>query len=717
MELLKDYSVSFASNSDKDRMELTENMILRERLFDKDDEIEKEERASRPVQRRPYRKYRPENDPSMPEVNTRCLRSDIARDSESCQQEPKSPEEGAVSEGEPEKGEPTVAVETVNQNVISDVTRENVGAVSAVRIRTKDEPTVRTALRSENREQWIASMKKELDQMFRERDVLLPTEYSRYGLRPDGEYDLIGTTMQLKLKRTADGNIDKFKARLCALGNQFSSDREIPTYSPTVDNLVYMATLQIAVIDQMIRRGADTVGAYLYQKYTGKPLYVYLDGPMAAAVGLDPSTLYRVNRYIYGLPESGLQYYLAYSEWLMSEKYVRSVSDPCLFIKVNDESRTYIWIHVDDTFIVSTSQEQIDLFFELLNARWKVTWDEDISSYLGINFENLGPEGGVRLTQPKLLNSIFEEFGEAASKHHASAPMRLNKPVIKDSPRVNATDYLHLLGSLTYLLKSRPDMSLAISWAASKSQNPTESDYDDLLYMVSWLKKTRELGLILMPGRVNDPLTLTCYVDASYLLYDDSKSQTGYTVSFGSLAGCFTARSVKQSTVATSSMHAETIAAFTLVKTIVFLYHLCMELHRPFELPAIILEDNQALRKVAGSGFGPTKRARHFLMMVNYLREMVMRGLIVWKEIPAHLNIADILTKVVVGQDFFYKAQGILGTAPGVERLEPALSKRKTDRRQRLASRVKERRGQRDVIVAFSTDTKASDGGRRVRRK
>jgi len=697
MNILKDYAYSFAKD-DEGETSLTEETTLKERLFDMEDEIAKEERSPTTILRRPRQKYRPELDPLMPEVNTRRLRSSYNTDSESNEENMLQPSEGATKGSTMREGDN-------REPSVEPLTPERIGGLRAIRVRTKDEPTVRNALNSPERDQWITSMKKEVDQMFIERDVLIPTEFSRMGQRPEGEYDLIGTTMQLKLKRTADGNVDKFKARLCALGNQFPDGRTIPTYSPTIDNMVYMATLQIAITDRMIRRGADTVGAYLYQKYEGKPLYVYLDRNMAEAIGLDPYKLYRVNRYIYGLPESGLQYYIAYSEWLMAERYERSMSDPCLFIKAYEGERTYIWIHVDDTFIVSTSQEEIDIFFELLNARWKVTWDEDISSYLGINFENLGPNRGVRLTQPKLLKSIFEEFGERAAKYHATAPMRVKKANETNSHRVNATDYLHLLGMLTYLLKSRPDMSLAISWAASKSQSPTESDYEDLIYMVSWLQKTNDLGLILMPGEANAPLTLTCYVDESYQLYDDSKSQTGYTVSFGNLTGCFAARSSKQSTVATSSMHAETIAAFTLVKTIVFLYNLCIELHRPFELPAIILEDNQALRKVAGSGFGPTKRARHFLMMVNYLREMVMKGVIAWREIPAHLNIADILTKVVVGQDFIYKSQGMLGVLPEEERLKPAISKRKSDRRIRSTSHVALDKTLKKR-VRFSEDTK-----------
>jgi hypothetical protein len=90
---------------------------------------------------------------------------------------------------------------------------------------------------------------------------------------------------------------------------------------------------------------------------------------------------------------------------------------------------------------------------------------------------------------------------------------------------------------------------------------------------------------------------------------------------------------------------------------------------------------------------------------------MVMKGIISWKEIPAHLNIADILTKVVVGQDFRYKSQGILGMIPNEERLPPALSKRKSDRRVRSTSHVSIDKNMKSKKVTFSNNTKRNDGG------
>jgi hypothetical protein len=63
-------------------------------------------------------------------------------------------------------------------------------------------------------------------------------------------------------------------------------------------------------------------------------------------------------------------------------------------------------------------------------------------------------------------------------------------------------------------------------------------------------------------------------------------------MSFGEI-GCFYSKSAKQQLVATSSTHAEMRALYSLAIDSVFSVHLCEELGRPLELPAIVMVDNQ----------------------------------------------------------------------------------------------------------------------------
>jgi len=150
-------------------------------------------------------------------------------------------------------------------------------------------------------------------------------------------------------------------------------------------------------------------------------------------------------------------------------------------------------------------------------------------------------------------------------------------------------EYVHLLGMLNYIAHTQPDISTALSYAATKNINPTKANFKELLLVVDYLWQTKEKRLILHPGQdKNAPLTLICHVDASYLAHKDAKSRTGYCLSFGKL-GSFYSKSL----VATSSTHAEIRELYTLVLDIIYVVHLCKEVGRSINLLAIIFEDNQ----------------------------------------------------------------------------------------------------------------------------
>ena len=94
------------------------------------------------------------------------------------------------------------------------------------------------------------------------------------------------------------------------------------------------------------------------------------------ALKIPSDVVYKIKKYIYGLPDSGRAYYLAYVKLLQDAGYKKAKSDPCLFFKFNGEERIYIWIHVDDTFVAATSED-------LLQESVK----HEVESYLGVKFD------------------------------------------------------------------------------------------------------------------------------------------------------------------------------------------------------------------------------------------------------------------------------------------------------------------------------------------
>jgi hypothetical protein len=541
----------------------------------------------------------------------------------------------------------------------------NIIYANKVALRNDDTPTVKQALNPnrEDRAEWIKAIKKEIDMLFKQGTIepVVCKDNSRRSRT-------IRMVMQLKVKRKHDNSVDKYKARACADGSMLSNEN-FETFSPTVHSSALFIILQLSVIDKMYTCCIDVVGAYLYQVYPDNALLIYmiLHPDVAEVCELDKTQLYRIRKYLYGLPDAGRAFYEAYAELLVNNGYKRCVSDPCVFTKCSDDSirRTYVCIHVDDTFVSTTHEEELVLLQDILKTKFDITVNDTIESYLGIHITKLD-DGGLKLTQPKLITSLLKQYEAELPSRTPSAPMQARASSDEASPQVDKYKYMRLLGSLMYIVKSRPDIGAALSYASTKSVNPTVDDFNDLLHMLAYIKGTIDDGLILQSSNCNAPLTLYCYVDASYLSHKDSKSHQGWTMSFGK-SGCFASKSSKQDIIATSSTHAELRALYILSLEITYTITLMQELGRALSLPCIVFEDNQPVIDLVSEITGVTKRSKHFCMNIAAVREMILHGLMSVVKVPTELNIADILTKSVQGQDFRYKVQEMLGTTNGIK--------------------------------------------------
>ena len=165
-----------------------------------------------------------------------------------------------------------------------------------------------------------------------------------------------------------------------------------------------------------------------------------------------------------------------------------------------------MWIHVDDTLIAADRLEDIEDFKTMMQARFEITVNAEAGHHLGVNIKRL-QDGSLQLTQSKLLTSIFEECADAIENFsfRHTVPLRPNKSQSDDTP-YNKKSYLHLLGMLNYLLRSRPDIATALSFAATKSASPTTQDYDNLLDIVRYLWQTKHVSLKIRPGAIHEPI-------------------------------------------------------------------------------------------------------------------------------------------------------------------------------------------------------------------
>ena len=512
--------------------------------------------------------------------------------------------------------------------------------------------TVGSALKTAESAEWIVAIRTEIEQMMATGtlEAVKQAEVQRGAT-------IINSTMVLVQKP------EKKKARLCACGNELKGKIN-ELYSPTIGALTYSTVHQLAVIDRMKVRIIDTVGAYLYQTYPSSkpPIYIRMPAKVMSALGIPEETVYRIKKYIYGLPDSGRAYYLAYAKLLQEAGYEKAKSDPCLFFRLSGGERIYIWIHVDDTFVAATSEELLQELEDVIRKQYTITVKRDVESYLGVKFEHFS-NGDVKLTQPKLLNALLEEYEDELEKHRARVPMspqRLQASQSKDDEPMDPSAYLHLEGALIYLTKSRPDIQTAVSFGATHSKSPTRGDFEELIHCLKYLESTREEGLILKAGVADRELILKCYVDASYLTHPDSKSHQGYCMSFGDV-GSFYSKSSKQQLVATSSTHSEMRALQSLVVDVVFIVELCKELGRPIKLPVIVFEDNGAVISLSREMTSRAKRCKHFLMLIAWIREQVEAGLITLQQIPDEENNADMLTKIITATPFKTKAGKLLG--------------------------------------------------------
>jgi hypothetical protein len=523
------------------------------------------------------------------------------------------------------------------------------------RQRHPDSPSVRQALMSENKNDWLEAIRLEIESLQTMGTWELCTNI------PPGTH-ILPCHLVLRQKRKPDGSLDKKKARLVAGGHLQTEDQYTETSSPTARSLSMKLLLQIAVTNSLHLRSFDVKSAFL-QADIDRDIYVRLPDHCDKYSG----RIVKLRKSLYGLKQAGRLFNEHLNTCLLQYGLTSCPGDPCFYTYTDPNTSSYLLltVHVDDLLVASNDDKLIDSLYEHLIHTYTDVSNTDASSHLGISINRNPLDGSITLTQHGLIDSILEITGyNPTNCPHVDSPYILTTtPLPPNTPTPTPTQLKQFIGKANYLCHSKPELTFSLSHLASHAHNPTPRDWLIIRRIAAYAWTTRNLGLTFRP---EGDISLFGYADASFAIHPDGKSHSGVLFCTNSSSGPIYARSRKQSITTLSSTEAE-FDALTDATTVAIAIQRILDYlgyTKPSTSPSVrIYEDNLSTIALTKSD-GSWNRTKHFATRYNYCRDAVRNNTLDVAHIPTEYQLADILTKPLAIGPFCFLRDILLGITP-----------------------------------------------------
>ena len=170
---------------------------------------------------------------------------------------------------------------------------------------------------------------------------------------PERGRNVIDYKWVYKVKRKADGSIDRYKARLVAKGfkQRYGIDYD-DTFSPVVKATMIRIILSVAISKGWCLRQLDVKNAFLHGILEED---VYMKQPPGYGEKNVPHYVCKLDKALYGLKQSPRAWYSRLSGKLQQLGFHASKADTSLFFYNKGKITIYLLVYVDDIIVASSS--------------------------------------------------------------------------------------------------------------------------------------------------------------------------------------------------------------------------------------------------------------------------------------------------------------------------------------------------------------------------
>ena len=495
--------------------------------------------------------------------------------------------------------------------------------------------TYNQAVNSENSSDWKTAMDDEYDSL-KENDTfeIVPL--------PEGK-KLVGGRWVFAIKETS-GSEEHYKARYVAKGfTQEHGTDYFETFSPTAKMSSIRIMMQIAANSGLTVHQMDVKTAFLNAPIDCE---IYVRQPEGYEVRGDNGRMLvlRLNKSLYGLKQSGRNWNSLLHKFFVSNKFIQSALDPCVYILRVKDNSIIVLVWVDDLLLAASSGRLLDKIKNTLKSAFKMKDLGPISFFLGMRI--IQHPNKIEIDQSDYLKKVLVKFGMQDSKTR-STPCEVNPAAFDtDISTKSSTDYRRVVGSLIYaMVCSRPDLSWVVTKLSQSLSQPRKGDWIMIKHVLQYIRGSLNKKLVY---RKCGALDLHGFCDSDWAgtgSSSDRRSTTGYCFMLNQNGPPVSWKSQKQATVALSSCEAEYMSLCDAAKEAKFLDMIMSDFAPGISFRPIRIHVDNTGAIALGKNNMVTKRSKHIYIRYHFTRQCYNDGLIDMVHVISELNVADVLTK------------------------------------------------------------------------
>ena len=516
---------------------------------------------------------------------------------------------------------------------------------------TTDPKTLKEALQRSDADRWYHAALEEVESLIE--NGTFTVRERKPGDKP------IGARWVLRVKRKADGSIERYKGRVVAKGySQRPGFDYTETFAPTAKWAALRAIFATAALRDMEIESVDISSAFLNGDLQEVITMDVFEGLRDMRQDLfrkggpknDSGWVLELNKALYGLKQSPRMWHQKLHSAMTEMGFKLVECDNSIWVFLKGKTRIIVPVYVDDITIAGESKSEVKWVKDELKRRFKLRDLGPVSFLLGVHVTRDRSKRMLSLSQRQAIVDMLKKFDMEDCKPVGTPLDPGSKLSIADSPQtiedaavMRSKPYAEAVGTLMYIaIATRPDIAYAVGVLSRFSSNPGVAHWKAVQHLFRYMQATKDLKLTYAPDPSQTDL-FTTYCDADFAgNIDNKRSTSGYVVKIGTGAVSWSSRLQSFNTLSTTE--SEYVAAVAAGQEILWLRNLFMELGFPVDSGLPLCIDNQSALSVAKN---PEHhgRMKHLDLRFYWLRGTVHSGLITLRYVPTAEMPADVMTK------------------------------------------------------------------------